>query len=150
MQDQKTATLTAIFSEVLQNLAFMFNDDDDGEVIVGEVWLETEMGYRGPRGGNLRFRCSRDFSILLAANLLGTDPESVDSPARANDAVKEFMNIVCGQLITALHGTEEAFDLTIPELRELQEAPDLSVTRDAQSSTLCVQGHRLQLVYVPE
>lgn len=155
MQEQKTATLTTIFSEVLQNLAFMFSDDDDAEVSPGDVWLETEISYAGPARGILRFHCNRDFTMLLAANLLGIGPESVDTATKANDAVKEFMNILCGQLITALHGAEDVFDLTIPQIRELAETPDFTASDDPQSdnvqaASFSVQGHRVQVLYRSE
>ena len=149
-QDQKTATLTTIFSEVLANLAFMFSEDEEDIIpSAGDVWLETEIGYRGPQSGTLRFWCAREFSVRLAANLLGIDPDDDDAESQAVDAVKEFMNIVCGQLITAIHGTEVVFDLTIPALRELSETPRFSEDGGPHSSTLFVEGQRLLLCYEP-
>ena len=59
------------------------------------------------------------------------------------------MNIVCGQLITAVHGTEAVFDLTIPELRELAETPSFPADCGPHSSTLFVEGQRLHLRYEP-
>ncbi len=150
MQDQKAATLATIFSEVLQNLAFMFSDDDEAETVACDRWLETRIGYTGPAQGTLRLRCPRDFSVLLAGNLLGIDPQAPDSEHQACDAVKEFMNILCGQLITALHGTEDVFDLTIPEIREVDPAPDFNDTRGGQAAAFTVQGHRLQVIYHAE
>ena len=75
MQEQKTATLTTVFSEVLADLAFMFTDGDESDMPAGEVWLETVIGYQGAATGTLRLRCTRGFSIRLAATLLGTDAE---------------------------------------------------------------------------
>jgi chemotaxis protein CheY-P-specific phosphatase CheC len=150
MQDQKTPTLNSIFSEVLQNLAFMFHDEDEAEIAPGEVWLETVIRYRGPQDGTLRLRCTRDFAVLLAANLLGTDPESADSLGRAGDAVKEFMNILCGQYVTARHGVEDVFDLTIPEIEELTETPDFTPGPEEEAAGVSVQGHRVQVLYRPQ
>ena len=144
-QEQKTATLATIFSEVLANLAFMFDDEEDREPASGEVWLETTIEYRGSVSGCLRFWCSRHFSALLAANLLGVDPSDDDAGAQGEDAVKEFMNIVCGQLVTAVHGADEAFNLTIPETRELAETPELDGGSAGEVASLSVEGHHLQL-----
>ena len=149
-QDQKTATLTTIFSEVLANLAFMFSDeDDDSAASAGDTWLQTEITYHGPQCGTLCLWCTRGFSVQLAANLLGIDPEDDDAEEAANDAIKEFMNIVCGQYITAIHGTDAVFDLTIPTLGELAETPQLSDDEGPHSSTLFVEGGRLHLRYEP-
>ncbi len=147
-QEQKTATLATIFSEVLANLAFMFDDEEDHEPVSGEVWLETTIEYRGSVGGCLRFWCSRDFSVLLAANLLGVDSNDEDAGAQGEDAVREFMNIVCGQLVTAVYSADEVFNLTIPETRELAETPDLDKGTDGEVASLSVEGHCLQIQHI--
>jgi CheY-specific phosphatase CheX len=144
----KTRTLTAIFSEVLANLAFMFTDDDQSDAAPGDIWLETTIGYEGPAKGTLVFRCTRSFSVLLAANLLGIDPEDATATRQCEDAVREFMNIVCGQFVTAMHGAQDVYDLTIPRTIELSETPDLSDDGGATSSTVSVDNHTVQLTYV--
>ena len=146
----KTATLATIFSEVLANLAFMFTDEEQPEVTTGDLWLETTISYSGSINGSLKLFCTRDFAVLLAANLLGTDLEDEEAQSDAIDAVKEFMNIVCGQLVTAYHGTEKVFNLTIPEVRELPAAPDLSAAEGDDSTMVCVDGHRVQLSYTKQ
>ncbi len=150
MQDQKTATLATIFSEILANLAFMFTDQDLVDPPAGDVWFETTISYSGPVAGTLRLRCTRGFSTRLAANLLGTDPDDPETEQSASDAVKEFMNIVCGQFITAAHGTEEVFSLTIPEIVELPEKPDLTACEGVETSIVSVDGQLVQLSYLPK
>ena len=147
MQEQKAATLTTIFFDVLADLAFMFTDDDEAAPSPAETWLETTINYNGTSVGNLTFRCSRAFTVQLAANLLGIDVAEVDDDAKADDAVKEFMNIVCGQLITALHGTDDVFNLSIPKIRFLDEAPDFSEVDGLEASTVSVEGEPVQLTY---
>ena len=149
MQEQQSATLRTIFSEVLANLAFMFDDDELAEVTSGEQWLETEISYEGPSRGALRLRCTREFAQLLAGNLLGIDPQDQEDDEVGEDAVKEFMNIVCGQLVTALHGTEDIFNLTIPEIRQLSETPDFDHDSALETISLSVESHRVELSYSP-
>lgn len=149
MQDQKTAALATIFSEVLADLAFMFTDEEPVDPPPGDVWLETTISYSGPVAGTLRLRCTRDFSSQLAANLLGTDLGDPDSEHSARDAVKEFMNIVCGQFITAVHGTEEVFNLTIPAIVDLPQTPDLTAHEGVEISVVSVDGKFVQLSHLP-
>ena len=150
MPEQRTATLTTIFSDVLADLAFMFNDDsDEVQFSSEELWLESSISYLGGTTGTLRLRCTRTFSVSLAANLLGVDPADNDAESKADDAVKEFMNIVCGQLITALHGTEQVFDLTIPEIHVLPEMPCLEDDGTEETVAITVEGQQLQLAYLP-
>lgn len=149
MQNQKTTTLTTIFSDVLANLAFMFNDDEPSEPAGGEVWMETTISYHGSESGSLRLSCPTEFAALLAANLLGIDPQDRDAETKAEDAVKEFMNIVCGQLITTWYGSEQVFDLTIPQTRMLMETPNFSASVEADTTHLSVEGHQVLLVHTP-
>ncbi|MFH1420197.1 MAG: chemotaxis protein CheX [Planctomycetota bacterium] len=146
MQEQKTATLTTIFSEVLANLAFMFTEDEQAEPSPGDLWFETTISYTGPHAGTLRLHCPAPFAKLLAANLLGVELNEDDGFDEAEDAVKEFMNIVCGQLVTAMHGCDDVFNLTIPEVRHLIETPDLSGQVDGDVARLCVDGYLVQLI----
>jgi CheY-specific phosphatase CheX len=149
LPQQKTATLTTIFSEVLANLAFMFTDEEPAVISPGEVWIETTIGYRGTAAGTLTLLCTRDFARLLAANLLGIDPEDETADSRAHDAAKEFINIVCGQLVTTLHGTQHAFDISIPVSRELPTCPEPSGEEGSETCVLSVEGHRVLLAYLP-
>ena len=150
MQQQQTATLTTVFSEVLASLAFMFTDEEQQNPPPDTVWLETRISYYGLFRGTLCFRCTREFSTLLAANLLGIDSEDEQAATAAEDASKEFMNIVCGQLVTALYGTESVFNLSIPQLEVMSTPPDLYTGDAPNLSTLWVEGSPVQLCYLPE
>ncbi|HOA74617.1 MAG TPA: chemotaxis protein CheX [Phycisphaerae bacterium] len=150
MELTTTRTLTAIFSEVLANLAFLFTDDEETEPALGEVWLETSISYHGPVSGTLRFRCTRSFCELLAANLLGIDPDDEAAARQSEDAVREFMNIVCGQFVTSMHGSDDVYNLSIPHTVELPETPDLADDGGKTSSTLSVDHHVVQLIYEPK
>jgi len=149
MEPLTTTTLTTVFSDVLGDLAFMFSDGDEIDPSPATLWLETTIGYKGPATGMLKLWCPSEFGVLLAANLLGIDPEDDDAESKAPDAVREFMNIVCGQFVTAVHGTESVFDLTIPATRTLDQMPDFLGSDDEWASTLTVEGHCVQLTYTP-
>ncbi len=149
MNQLKPATLATIFSEVLANLAFMFTEEEPTEPAAGGQWLEASIFYHGPIDGTLRLLCSTDFTVLLAANLLGIDPQDDDAETEARDAVKELMNVLCGQFVTAVHGEEHVFNLSIPQVRDIPETPDLSTPDGPESATFFVDAHRVQLTYEP-
>lgn len=142
--------MTTIFSEVLANLAFMFTDE--GEIKPGpdDQWLETVISYNGPNVGTLKLFCTREFSWALARNLLGLGPEEQTENQHADDATKEFMNIVCGQFVTAAFGSEDVYDLTIPEIETLQDEPDFSQNGNDDASILSVDGKLIQLLHIPQ
>lgn len=146
-QQIQNQTLTTVFSDVLQTLAFMFTDEGPIEPSPGDIWLETKIAYRGPVCGRLRLWCPRPFSQNLAANLLGIDvPEDVSDQA-SEDAVKEFMNVLCGQYVTSAHGSDAVFKLTIPEVTQLSESPDIQNVCGDETACLSVEGTPVVLVY---
>ncbi len=149
MQQQKSATLTTIFSDVLANLAFMFTDEDDTPTQADSDWSEAFIEYHGCAGGALRLLYPKPFAIELAANLLGTDPTDEDVESQATDAVKELMNIICGQLVTALHGTEAVFNLSIPQVEAVAGMPEFTYEKNENICALGVSGHKIQIGLVP-
>jgi hypothetical protein len=148
MQQQRQITLNAIFSDVLSSLAFMLNDDGPIKPIPGAQWLEASISYYGPFNGTLFLRTCKGFSIELAANLLGVDPGDEAAEIQAEDAITEFMNIICGQFITTWYGSEQTFNLSIPTMRALPEFPHLDVADNEELVTMSVEGHPVQLAHV--
>jgi len=150
MQEQQAVTLETVFSEVLADLAFMICEADGvPEPEADAEWLETEIGYRGPVCGRLWLRCPRGFTLLLAENLLGMGGDDEAAFQAADDAVKQFMNIVCGQLGTALHGTEDIFNLSIPEIRVVEGEIAFDEPKDGETIWLGVEGYCVALRYAP-
>ena len=147
MQSQTTATLTTVLSDVLADLAFMFCDGGEYREQPGETWLETSINYSGGVSGELRLICTRTFAEQLAENLLGIDSEEEISKQESTDAVREFMNVICGQFVTAAHGTEDVFNLTIPTVTELEEEPFVEGGGD-ETAQLSIDGQWLQLRHV--
>ncbi len=148
MSETKTATLREIFSETLANLAFMFTDDDIPFDPADEAWFETSIRYNGPRAGELRLLCDRAFMTSLAGNLLGIEPDDPEADVKGVDAVKELMNILCGQLVTDFHGSDAVFNLSIPECTQLDDPPDLAQPDTVDAFTLSVGGSRTRLAHI--
>jgi hypothetical protein len=117
--------LSQLVTTVLGDLAFMVADDEPHVVAPGTVWLQGEITYRGPVAGRLTAWCTRAFAVQLTANLLGTDPDSPEALVDAEDALRELLNVACGQLVTTWHGTTPIFHLGIPTVRECLDVPAL-------------------------
>lgn len=110
------APLDRIVAGVLGDLAFMAEDPEDFAMPPRAEWLCGEVGYRGNVTGRLRCWCTTKLAVTLAANLLGCEPSDVDARDGARDAVREFMNVLCGQLVTHCYGTHDVFALSIPQV----------------------------------
>ena len=139
--------LAAVVTEVLGDMAFMVSDDAPPEMPVGAVWMQAEVRYHGPPDGTLRCWCTRAFATQLAANLLGIEPEEGEAFGAADDALREFMNVLCGQLITNWHGTETVFNLSIPTVQECDETPRTADTAGDSSCALSLDGEPLLCVH---
>lgn len=143
----KSPELVAIVGDVLGELAFMVGDDESVETLAGAVWMECGISYRGPFAGTLRCWCTRDFATQLVANLLGTDAGDETTLDETGDALCEFMNVVCGQLVTAWHGADPVFDLSIPTVVECDETPRLEPDKHTAACQLTVSGEPFFCVY---
>jgi hypothetical protein len=147
MPQTNTATLREIFSDTLANLAFMFVDDEQVDPDPHEDWFQTTIRYKGPGSGQLGLICPRSFTTALAANLLGVNPEDRQANSKAIDAVKELMNILCGQLVTQVYGSDVLFNLSIPRCRLLDEPPCLHGPDDGNACTVSIGGSPVRLIH---
>lgn len=141
--------LATIVGDVLGDLAFLVGDDERPEPPPGAVWLECCISYSGPLSGRLHCWCTRSFALQLAANLLGGSPDDDAALDGVGDALGEFMNVVCGQLVTAWHGTDPVFDLSIPTVSECDETPRVSLEQLDGTCALSVSGEPFYCMYEP-
>lgn len=114
----EAATMT--LCDVLGKFAFAIADPAAPEEIAppAEESLQVEMSFNGVMRGTLGLLTTRELGLEIAANLLGLEPDDDEIGSRAPDAIKEVLNVVCGNLLTELAGDEEVFDLSIPALTE--------------------------------
>lgn len=140
--------LGTVVSDVLGDLAFMVTDGEPVTLPTGMVWLQGEVQYFGPEKGCLQCCCTRDFAVQLAANLLGIEAEEGEAQVAAEDAIREFMNVLCGQLVTTWYGAEAVFNLSIPTVCERLDPPG-AVPEGSRHCQLSVDGEPVHCVHRP-
>lgn len=146
---QQTMNLTTLASELLANLAFLFVDDTAASQGAEDEWLESDIAYTGRQSGVLRLQCPRGFARVLAANLLGVESTSGDADARAEGAVTEFMNILCGHYVTAMYGADATAELSIPQLIPLPQAPEAcEAAPGVEAIAFVVSGYDVRMAHV--
>ena len=113
--------LEQVFGKVLEEVAFMFADAADPEELPDEFpeALEATMTFVGMMQGAVGVVVSPEMCLEVAANMLGVDPDDEEAMDKGRDALKELLNITCGHLLTSIAGDEPVFDLTVPEVTEL-------------------------------
>ena len=102
--------------DTFANLAFMFPAGEAGEG-QGEVsaWRAVALSFTGPLNGKLAMKVSDDLPVPIAANMLGLDDETPTAEQQA-DALRELLNVICGNMLPILAGSEEVFDVGAPAI----------------------------------
>ena len=126
-------SLADVVTAVLGDLAFMISDAEPAPPPPGAVWLRGEVSYDGPAQGTLCCLCTREVAAQLAANLLGTEAYEAEAQTGAEDALREFINVLCGQLVVIWHGKTATFTLGIPTASETTQLP----TSSAHGGSYC-------------
>jgi chemotaxis protein CheX len=148
MMENHRELLTKVFSEVIEALAFMFADETDADELPAspDGYLEATMSFKGDFSGRLALAVSKDMCPELAGNILGVEPDDERVMEKAEDALKELLNMVCGHVLTSLAGEEPVFDLTVPAMKNLGAAEWAEMTGRDDVATLLVDDYPVALL----
>jgi Chemotaxis phosphatase CheX len=121
---------TQTISRILGEAAFIFTDNLDLSARPGHGTWDADgvsLQFFGPQSGELRMWVSKGFACYAAANMLGMDADSDDARdyarRKGTDALKELLNMIVGNFITAAYGDKPVFELGLPKniSREMME-----------------------------
>ncbi len=115
-----------VFESVLQNLAFMFVESVERETLqnmepapdVPERYVKASMAFSGPNQGRVNLMVPEELAKELAANIIGKELDKNISQRHLQDALKEVLNVTCGNLLSAVVGSKQVFDAASPALSE--------------------------------
>lgn len=115
-----------VFESVLQNLAFMFVEAVEKETLqntdspreLPEKFVKSSMAFSGPTSGRVNLMVPDELAKELAANIIGKELDKNISQKHLQDALKEVLNVTCGNLLSAVIGTKQVFDAAPPTLSE--------------------------------
>jgi len=111
------------FAGVLEKMAFMFAEPVDliDQLDFGDRPLRrARMRFSGVLNGVFDLVLPKMLCVEIAANMLGRDLDDPGATARGDDAFRELLNVVCGQILTSLVGERPMFTLTVPEAGEVK------------------------------
>jgi len=158
----KQADLTSVISDVIENLAMMVVEPLPADQAF-EPQLQGWIEFTGPVNGKFAIRCGEPLALSLAANLLGTENLDIQTQANAGDALAELLNIICGNLVTALFDSEKPFTLSVPQINIIpaEEFNDNSTGNDVsqtkwpenanrQTTKLLLDGHAAEFTLTVE
>lgn len=126
--NQHDELLNQVGEEIFESLAFMLVmpgiDDEDAPPPAPEARIAAQVEFSGPFDGSVAVVLQRDMLVELATNMLGMDEDQPPGPEAQTDALKELLNVICGNLLPKLAGAEAVFDVHPPELLDSGQLPD--------------------------
>ncbi len=118
-----------------ESLAFLFAEDEcTGEQLAAPWGGSVSVEFHGPMRGRVVLRVTESLMPAIAANMLGDDESHLVPLQR--DAIGEMTNVVCGNLLPLLAGTEAVFRLDAPHWRARTTASEDSRAGDAPLSSV--------------
>ena len=117
MTDEQKKILEQTVTDVLERFTFMFTDLPEEFI---DNWhgqyLHATITFQGTSQGVVCITASDVLCREIAANVLGELGSDEITEETSEDAVKELLNIICGELVAELFGTKDVFDLTVPSV----------------------------------
>lgn len=122
MREKFENILSRVAVITLEQLAFIFAfPEDEGNEMQQDSAVAVSIAFRGPFSGFLLLTVSKQVLPELTANILGVDEEETTSDQQ-HDALKETINIICGNLLPAIFGKQLIFDIDPPKTISSAEA----------------------------
>ncbi len=118
MKAQLSEIMYNITSETFEKMAFIFaeqNPEPGADETAFSGATVASVSFTGPTGGSLCMAISGEVLPELSANMLGMDEDETTSEQHA-DALRETMNVICGNLLPAIAGDKAVFDIDAPEI----------------------------------
>jgi len=124
MSDRMNNVISNVVIETIEKLVFMFASPYDPENSTGEdPGTGVSVSFKGPFSGTLGMKVSGEVLSEIAANMLGVDDEGEITIEDKKDALKETINIICGNILPAIAGKQAVFDIDAPEI--IKEGEDI-------------------------
>ena len=145
MPDKTTALLFRTAVLTFEELGFLLPSEEvDARQAAAAPSAMVSLDFAGPFAGTLLLRLYGDLLPELAANMLG---EEETPPLQEQlDALGEVTNVICGNLLPAIAGREQVFDLGEPRVAAgASPADDADFGELRAETTVGLAGGRAEL-----
>jgi CheY-specific phosphatase CheX len=125
MNNRHEELLRQVCEETLAALAFLspVSEEECPAADLDSPWVAVE--FTGPFRGSLTLCVSERIPAILAANVLGLDDGEQPSLEQQADALKETLNVICGNLLPLVSDAVQVFNVQAPRLMEGKEPQSL-------------------------
>ena len=123
MNSKHEELLRRVCEETFMAMAFLspVSQEECPATDLGSQPVSVE--FTGPFSGSLILRVSRCIPAILAANVLGMDEGQQPSADQQADALKETLNVICGNLLPLVSDATQVFNVHAPQLLDHDGEP---------------------------
>ncbi|MCL2220539.1 MAG: chemotaxis protein CheX [Chitinispirillia bacterium] len=124
MGGQNGLILDSVCKQKFEELAFFFCESQDAAAFDYNKVKDAHkasMLFTGPKNGKFEMAAGEKLCLLLASNMLGIEPDDGQASELADDALKESLNVICGNFLTEAYGEEAVFSLTAPVIGAIND-----------------------------
>jgi len=115
LKTQANETLVVSVTEAFETMAFMLAMPPMDELPAPADSILVTMSFSGPVSGTVELCAPSDIAKLIAANIMGLEPDDETLSEKGLDAIKEMLNTTCGLLLPRLaESPADVFQVTIP------------------------------------
>ena len=152
METKLQKALCQAAARIFEEICFMFEAPELEEAFKdARIEAVASVEFHGPADGSLVIRVYKGLLSAIAANMLG---EEAPSKKQCSDALGEIANIICGNILPAIHGSKEVFLVDAPQIIEdenqLEDISEVEKTKEPLAKTEIVldQGKADLLLYI--
>jgi len=118
MNNRLNDTLSSVAEEVFESLAFVLLafEEEESSPPADATRTVASIAFAGAFEGMLFASVSDGLLPTIAANMLGLDFDEIPPQDVQRDALKELMNVTCGNLLPKVAGEEVVFDVGAAEV----------------------------------
>lgn len=135
MREQTAGFLESAFNEILANFAFLFGDRVDAAGLVAEEdeFLHAWIDILSNGKSHLDVVVPASLGCVIAANVLGIEEDDPLASQRAEDCLRELVNVLCGNLRVLMTQQSKTFEAAIPQSRKIS-ADEWKAAKDCTNS----------------
>ena len=148
MNNKYDEELYRVAEETFAALAFIMPlDPEDEAPEETDAGIVASVAFTGEFRGILFLSVPAGLLPELSANMLGTEEGEEPPIDQQRDAFAEALNVICGNLLPIIAGTEIVFDVHAPEILADGRIPDeFEQYESAGSATLIFDTGKAELV----
>lgn len=134
MSEKIRTILSRVAVKTFEELVFLCAFDED-EANTGQIdpAVAARISFSGFFSGTLILKLSAKILPQLTTNMLGMDEQEETTLDQQYDALKETLNIVCGNLLPEIAGTQEVFNIDPPTIA----AEDGVIKKGNRPNSIC-------------